>query len=69
LRKFIYGFAQDAGQWWKKLKETMAGCNLNTRNPDPCLVIKHTKGDEPLSFGIMYVDVGCIIATPQTIKL
>jgi hypothetical protein len=35
---------------------------------DPCLFIKMAKGDEPLSFVIIYVDDGGISGTPEALK-
>jgi hypothetical protein len=35
---------------------------------DPCLFTTKANGDEPLSFGIIYVDDGGIIGTPEAIK-
>jgi Reverse transcriptase (RNA-dependent DNA polymerase) len=56
LKKAIYGLVQAARQWWKKIKEVMAGCNYYPIKADPCLFMKKVKDDEPMSFVIIYVD-------------
>jgi hypothetical protein len=46
----------------------MAGCNNFPSITDPFPFIKKANGDETLTFAIIYVDVGCIIVTSESIK-
>jgi Reverse transcriptase (RNA-dependent DNA polymerase) len=68
LKKASFGLVQAARQWWKKFKESMAGCNYFPSKVDPWLFIKKANCDEPLSFVIIYVDDGGMIGTPEAIK-
>jgi Reverse transcriptase (RNA-dependent DNA polymerase) len=68
FKKAIYGLVQAARQWWNKFKEAMDGCNYFPSYAAPCLFIKKANGDEPLSFVIMFGDVGGNFGTPEAIK-
>jgi hypothetical protein len=51
-----------------KFKKAMAGGNYFPNKSDLCLFIKKANGDDPLSFGIIYVDDGGNIGTSEAIK-
>jgi Reverse transcriptase (RNA-dependent DNA polymerase) len=68
LNKAFFDLVQAARQWWKKFKESMAGCNYYPSEDKPCLFMKKLEGDEPISFIIIFVDDRGIIGTPEAIK-
>lgn len=65
LNKALYGLVQAARQWWRKITEIFKTVGFLPSPADPCLFIQHQQ--KQISFIILYVDDGGIIATDETI--
>ena len=64
LDKAIYGLAQAARQFWKKLTSKLKEAQFEPSIVDPCLF--HCNDDRGLSILIMYIDDLLIIGKPET---
>jgi Reverse transcriptase (RNA-dependent DNA polymerase) len=64
----LYGLAQAARQWYKKIADIFAKLDFIASRADPCLSIKIKKDKEPPAFIILYVDDGAIIGTNKVLN-